>query len=573
MKTRNFVKSLSVCGTAAAVALGSFAFATPASAATAADGPKNVILLIGDGMGYNHLDNMNAYENNEVYWQVDRGGDNKVKPWGGNSTPTEGFQSWEHTSMETAWYEQTPYDSFTAWNDFESSKENPTDSAAAGTAMATGHKTYNAGIGVDYEGNVVENVSERADALDKSAGVVSSVPFSHATPAAFSAHNANRNDYHGIAADQISNGYMDVVMGAGHPYYNDDNEQQATGDFSYISEESYNQLAAGETDFTFVEDDADFEALTTGETPETVFGLAQVGSTLQQGRSDEAAYNDVVSLSTMTEGALNVLDNNENGFFLMVEGGAIDWAGHANQTQRDIDETVDFSAAVDSVVNWVETNSSWDDTLVIVTADHETGYLSGANYVTDNDGNQIPVEGSTDYVLGDWGPMTPNGTGTPATQDWFSNNHTTMLVPYFVKGAYSEDLLGFATGHDLVRTDYLSNVDMASWLLDTAWVASEQTPEPTPTTEPEPTTDPEPTTEPTATAEATATATTDPTASATSTDAPAAGNQGDSTEADGGSLATTGADAFGPIAIAAAVLLVAGAAFMIIRRRGQGEDA
>ncbi len=64
--------------------------------------------------GYNHLDNMNAYENNEVYWQVDRGGDNKVQPWGGNSTPTEGFQSWEHTSMETAWYEQTPYDSFSA---------------------------------------------------------------------------------------------------------------------------------------------------------------------------------------------------------------------------------------------------------------------------------------------------------------------------------------------------------------------------------------------------------------------------------------------------------------------------
>jgi alkaline phosphatase len=166
MKSQRFTKTLSVCGAAATVALGSFAFATPASAATSApEGPKNVILLIGDGMGYNHLDNMNAYENGEVYWQVDRGGDNKVKPWGGNSTPTEGFQAWDQVSMETAWYEQDPYDTQAAWGDFEQVKDNPTDSAAAGTAMATGHKTYNAGIGVDYNENVVENVSERAHEL------------------------------------------------------------------------------------------------------------------------------------------------------------------------------------------------------------------------------------------------------------------------------------------------------------------------------------------------------------------------------------------------------------------------
>jgi alkaline phosphatase len=580
MKSQRFTKTLSVCGAAATVALGSFAFATPASAATSApEGPKNVILLIGDGMGYNHLDNMNAYENGEVYWQVDRGGDNKVKPWGGNSTPTEGFQAWDQVSMETAWYEQDPYDTQAAWGDFEQVKDNPTDSAAAGTAMATGHKTYNAGIGVDYNENVVENVSERAHELGKSAGVVSSVPFSHATPAAFSSHNTSRNDYEGIAAEQVNSEYMDVVMGAGHPYYNDDHQPTETGDFSYISEESFEQLRNGESDFTYIEENADFEALTTGDTPDQVFGIPQVGSTLQQNRTDDATLNDVVDLPTMTEGALNVLDNNDEGFFLMVEGGAIDWTGHANQTERNIEETIDFSNSIDSVVNWVEQNSSWDETLVIVTADHETGYLSGANYELDADGNQIPVEGSTDYVLGDWGPMEPTEAGSAPTQDWFSDNHTTMLVPYFVKGAGADTLLGYATGHDLVRGNYLSNVDMANWLLDDAWVANAAPTDPT--TDPEPTADPEPSeptqTEPTETDPAqteptqTSDAPTDPTSTDSSGDQgkgdAANGNQG-SNDADG-SLATTGADMFGPIAIGAGVLLLAGAAILVIRRRQQ----
>ena len=85
----------------------------------------------------------------------------------------------------------------------------------------------------------------------------------------------------------------------------------------------------------------------------------------------------VPGLATMTEGALNVLDNDEQGFFLMVEGGAIDWAAHANQTGRTIEEEIDFNKAVDAVIYWVQRNSNWSETVLIVTGDHETGTLYG----------------------------------------------------------------------------------------------------------------------------------------------------------------------------------------------------
>lgn len=130
-----------------------------------------------------------------------------------------------------------------------------------------------------------------------------------------------------------------------------------------------------------------FEKWTEGnvEADKKYFGLASVASTLQQGRdgnSDAAEpgtdpKNDVVDLPTMTTGALNVLGQNDKGFSVMIEGGAIDWSGHSNQTGRDIEETQDFNKAVDAAIAWVKENSSWDETLLIVTADHETGYLSG----------------------------------------------------------------------------------------------------------------------------------------------------------------------------------------------------
>ena len=454
---------LKVAGTGALAGSLALGASTPALATDdAAAGPKNIIVLIGDGMGYNHIDATSLYQHGTTNHQV------AVDPAAGTvehvpGTPSQVFQSFPvQVAMSThSANGRAEYDPTKAWADFTWIAEGATDSAAAGTALATGVKTNNGILGVDPAGNVVKNVAERAAELDKATGVVTSVPFNHATPAAWGAHNASRNDSTGISTEMID-GPLDVIMGAGHPGFDDDH-QPRDADYSLISEADFQRLQDGQTSRTFVEDRADFEALATTEGgPTQVFGLAQVASTLQQGRSGDSegqlpfavAQNDVPSLETMTKGALNALEQDEDGLFLMVEGGAIDWTGHANETTRNIEETVDFNASVEAVVEWVETESSWDETLVIVTADHETGYLDGS---------------ASDPT---WTPITGEKGQLP-DQKWFSGNHTNQLVPLFAKGVGSDLLGSYAVGSDPVRGAYLDNVDVArvafeSWGRDDA---------------------------------------------------------------------------------------------------------
>jgi alkaline phosphatase len=447
--TRRPARWLALTGTgtlAAAVAM------TSAAPAVAADptGPKNVIVMIGDGMGYNHIDAASLYEHGTTYAQVD------VDPAAGTiahlpGTASQVFQQFPvQVGMSThSANGRAEYDPAKAWADFDWIAEGATDSAAAGTALATGVKTNNGILGLDPAGNRVKNVAERAAELDMATGVVSSVQFSHATPASWGAHNASRNDMTGVANEMID-GPLDVIMGAGHPGYDDDH-QPATPSYASVSERDFQRLRDGQTTRTFVEDRAGFESLAAGEdVPERVFGLAQVATTLQQARSGDSEgqlpftveQNDVPSLATMTRGALNVLEQDEEGLFLMVEGGAIDWTGHANETTRNIEETVDFNRAVEAAVEWVETESSWDETLLIVTADHETGYLDGSQ----SDPTWTPITGAK---------------GQLPDEAWFSGNHTNQLVPLFAKGAGSELLASYATGTDPVRGAYLDNIDVA----------------------------------------------------------------------------------------------------------------
>src|SRR5699024_4877302 len=133
------------------------------------------------------------------------------------------------------------------------------------------------------------------------------------------------------------------------------------------------------------------------------------------------------------------------------EGGAIDWTGHANQTTRNIEETQDFNAAVESVVDWVETNSSWDETLLVVTADHETGYLGGA----DDDPNFTEMTGNA-------GDLPRGG--------WSSGDHNQLLLPYVCKGEGSEAIMSSAVGSEDVRGDYIDNVTLPKLFKDELWI-------------------------------------------------------------------------------------------------------
>ncbi len=402
---------------------------------------KNVIVMISDGWGYNQIMATDYYTEGRADTQI-----------------YENFP----TQLSMSTYSTGSYDPATIWNDFNNLNIAPTDSAAAGTAMSTGEKTYDAAIGVDLEEADMTHISETFESLGRSTGVVSTVEFSHATPASFIAHDSNRNNYADIANDMIYQSSADVIIGCGNPDYdNDGNEASMTtkyvgGDATWadLSDGSVTGADANgdgvADDWSVIQSKSDFEALTTGKTPDRLIGIPEVYTTLQQARSGdgkgdayEVALNDnLPDLATMSQVALNVLDNNDEGFFLMIEGGAIDWAGHANQSGRLIEEQEDFNTAVEAVCEWVEQNSSWSQTMLVVTGDHETGYLTGTAGVYDE--------------------VVNNGAGIMPTMAWNSGNHTNQLIPFFAKGAGAEIFKKLADQVDPVRGKYLDNTEIVT---------------------------------------------------------------------------------------------------------------
>lgn len=402
---------------------------------------KNIIVMIGDGMGYNHSQAASLF----LYGEPGGQPYNAFPVQVGMSTFPEGGR----------------YDPATFWEDFSASVDGATDSAAAATAMATGSKTYQHAIGVDTQRRALRNVVEAAEASGRATGVITSVPFSHATPAGFVTHNPSRKNYEEIARDMLEASGLEVLMGCGHPWYDDNgHKQKVPSSYRYVGgEKIWEALQQGtlgrdcdgdgkNDPWRLIQERQSFLNLAEGKTPKRVVGIAQVGQTLQQKRSDggsDTAFSQpfiqsVPTLAEMTRGALNVLDDDPDGFFLMIEGGAIDWASHANQAGRMIEEQVAFDRAVACVIEWVETHSSWQETLLIVTADHECGFLNGAG----------PVNR--------WNPLINHGVGQQPAMQWHSRGHTNSLVPLFAKGA-GADLLKNYDQHEVdpIRGRYVDN--------------------------------------------------------------------------------------------------------------------
>ncbi len=373
------------------------------------------------------------------------------------------------------------YDPTTRWTRFENTFRNDyapvgerytsyTDSAAAGTALMTGRKTANGRINRDWaDENDLRTIAQIAMDQGRSAGSVASVMVSHATPAAVIAHNLSRNNYVEIFKEMLASD-LDVIMGAGHPFFDNSGapfEPQEDSAYQFVGgAETFAALndEEGLNGFAFMDAKEDFEALAAGQNvPARVVGIARSGATLQALRDelDDAdtpsgmAYNAAVpDLATMTIGALNVLSQNENGFFLMSEGGAVDWMGHANNMPRFIEEQIDFNAAVNAVVAWVEENSSWDETLLIVTSDHECGGIWGEGTWTNGVGGPVAADRSdealkaarfdpTEDVFNDYLAVQDRGAGTMPGYQWASPNHTNELVPLWAIGAGAERFAEF----------------------------------------------------------------------------------------------------------------------------------
>lgn len=407
--------------------------------------PKNIIIMISDGCGYGQIEATDYYQYGKLGSQI--------------------YEKFPVKLAMSTYSINGSYDTNEIWKDFNIAYNGATDSAASATAIASGIKTYDTAIGVDNQGNSVKTITEKAKELGRSTGVVTSVQFCHSTPASFVAHNSYRNNYSEIAKEMILSSKMDVIMGAGNPMFDDDGIAiQNPYIYDYVGgQDIWNELIKGNIESSDIDNDGkndkwtliqtrdEFKKLGRGMTPKRLIGIPQVGTTLQQARSGNTQANpyeipinnNVPTLAEMSKASLNVLDNNKKGFFLMVEGGAIDWASHSNQTGRMIEEEIEFNKSVESVVEWVNKYSNWNDTLLIVTGDHECGYLTGPN--------SNPT----------WEKIINNGKGKLPSVQWNSSSHTNSLIPFFAKGNYSNLFEYYANEKDIKRGKYIQNSEIA----------------------------------------------------------------------------------------------------------------
>ena len=405
--------------------------------------PKNVILMISDGRSYAAVD--------------------AARFWRGSAPLYEG-KNWNRYFMSTysasndAAKNPKGYDPARVWDNDgvagyrpnqEYLKSNATDSASGITAIVTGQKNRDGQINWSIDDKPLITFAQIYNAAGRATGAISTVNWSHATPAGIGSHNASRNNYVDIATEMLTKSGLDVIMGAGNPNFDNDGKPVATATYSNVGEANWKGLVDGSSGFKLIQTREEFAAMGTGaSTPARVCGTFEALSTAQQGRAGYKATDlpgsiplnaNIPTMSEMALAALNVLDNNKKGFFVMMEGGAIDWAAHANQSARLIEEHLDFDKAVEAVSGWVEANSNWEDTLVIITSDHGNGMITGPNGETS---------------------IRNNGKGVMPGMKFNHTSHVNELVPLYARGAGSGLFKRFDRGNDPVREKYCDNTDI-----------------------------------------------------------------------------------------------------------------
>ena len=290
---------------------------------------KYVFYFIGDGMGVNQVNGTEMY-------LAEQEGRIGVTPLLFTQFPAVGVAT-----------------TFSATNSV-------TDSSAAGTALATGVKTYNGAIGMDDQKNVIQTVAERAKKAGRKVGVTTSVSVDHATPAAFYAHQPNRNMYYEIALD-LPKANFDFYAGGGFlkPTTTAD-KKEAPSIFPIIEEAGYT-IAKGVDDFKAKAAQADKMVLIQKDDANP----SCLPYSIDRKDGD-------LTLAEITESAISFLTKGKNkGFFLMVEGGKIDWACHANDAATVFNEVKDMDDAIKVAYEFYKKHPK--ETLIVVTADHETG--------------------------------------------------------------------------------------------------------------------------------------------------------------------------------------------------------
>ena len=356
------------------------------AAGAAAAQPANVIVMIGDGMGPEHVRAASFFVHGR-----------------------EGALFMEslphHAEVATCPYYSVPTNA-----DPAKVAAKVTDSAAAGTAIATGRKVYNGVISaaIPGDGRPLPTLLEASKAAGRKTGLVTTSYLTDATPSVFGAHVKARAMGKDIAEQYLKDSRPNVLLGGPDKSKN-------------VPLTKEGGEAAG---YRVVTDRAGLQALV-AEPPEHILGIFGAGGPMcyefDHATTTRKDYDRIPHLSEMTKAALDILSRSDKGFFLMVEGACIDKASHGNHLERAVYETVEYDKAVRAVVEWA---SKRDDTLVLVTADHETGGLK-------------VVEGKA--------------AGTMPAVTWSSKGHTSANVPLWGIGPGSEKIAGTLDNTDVFR--------------------------------------------------------------------------------------------------------------------------
>ena len=320
--------------------------------------PKYVFLFIGDGMSYPQFQAASDYLGacaDSDYEQAEPSVDYDKR----NGTVLDGPKKLNFMNFETEGSAIT----------FDSCSFAP-DSASTATSIATGNKTYSGMINVDISGTEkFETIAEKLhNQKNWKIGIISSVNLNHATPAAFYAHQASRNNYYEIGQELVNSGFEYFAGGGLKKTNGSDNDKENLYDLAekagykvtYTQADAQKITAADEKVILIDEHLADSEAM---------------GYEIDRSQS-EWGLSDYVSKG------IDVL-NNDEGFFMMCEGGKIDWACHANDAGSSVNDTLAFADAVQVAIDFAAEHP--DETLILVTGDHETGGLSIGFAGTDYD--------------------------------------------------------------------------------------------------------------------------------------------------------------------------------------------
>ena len=374
----------------------------PSASASGPTGPtvKNVILLIGDGMGPIHVELTRlCVEGSELAME-------EMDGTGPSYMTTYSLNREDRTTHEI------------------------TDSAAAASAIATGYKTYSGAVSVDFDGQPLETVLERAKTLGKATGIVTDVYIQDATPSAFVVHAERRGDDMGFS-EKLAYSGVEVLMGAGEGFFlpkgkgsrggqrtdgrNLIEEMEAMG---YVYVDSAKELGKAVIN------------LGGGDNNKLLGlfgGLYNMDYDLDR-QLDKTS--GVPTLAEMTKKALEVLSQDEDGFFLMVEGGSLDWVAHDRDVAGVVTETATFDDAVQVALNFAAEDGQ---TLVVVTADHECGGLQMTlDSVKDEPPTFVPISEdlNVDFI---------NGITATTAHMWGE----------IIAGADLEDTVKTYTGYDL----------------------------------------------------------------------------------------------------------------------------